>query len=157
MGDVTFILAVRIWNLVGYPLTCSTEGQQVRVVCFSPDGMHVASGTDKSILVWDSQNGRLALKIFEGHSKLVESICYLPDGNIIVSGSRDKGISIWDALCSTLLQTLPDQVISVKYSHDGLYIISVSEGGTIRFWDAEHSEVPPKKFVGHTGKAISLD
>ncbi|PAV14875.1 WD40 domain containing protein [Pyrrhoderma noxium] len=134
---------VRIWNLGGESVTCSTEGQRVWAICFSPDGKHVASsGTDKPILVWDSQNGRLALEIFEGHSKLVVSICYSPDGNRIVSGSRDENICIWDALDGTLLQTLPDQATSVKCSHDGSYIISVSvpEDGTIRFWDANNGK-----------------
>ena len=147
---------VRIWNLVGYPLTCSTEGHQVRAVCFSPDGKHVASGTDESILVWDSQNGRLVLKIFEGHSNLVESIYYSPDGNRIVSGSRDKGICFWDASNGTLLQTLPGQVTSLKYSHDGSYIVSVSKDGLIRFWDANNGKPVRKTIKVEEGEMDSV-
>ena len=135
---------VRIWNLDGVSVTCLHEENVCVCVCFSPDGKYVASGSGNIIRIFDSKTGKQALKPLECHSNLVVSICYSPDGSRIVSGSRDKGICIWDALHGTLLQTLPDRVTSVKYSHDGSYIISVSvpedEDQTIQFLDANNGK-----------------
>ena len=35
------------------------------------------------------------LKTLNGHSYLVESVAYSPDGTKIISGSQDKTIKIW--------------------------------------------------------------
>ena len=150
---------VRIWNLAGYALTCSTEGQQaVRAVCFSPDGNHVASGTNKSIQIWNSQSGELALNSFEGHSGSITSTSYSPDGKRIVSGSDAKTICIWDASNGTLLLTLQGHstgISSVKYSHDGSHILSASGDGTVRFWD-DNGKPARESIKVHEGSVVRV-
>ena len=63
----------------------------------------------------------------EGHTDLVYSVAYSPDGEKFISGSFDKSIRIWDAKTWTLENALGRHmgwVISVAYSPDGTKIIS---------------------------------
>ena len=75
---------------------------------FSPDpgGRWVASaGEDSSVKVWDSRTGRL-IRTFRGHTGLVSSLAFTPDGQRLFSGSRDKTVKVWDV---TQLEEVPDR------------------------------------------------
>ena len=67
-------------------------------MAFSPDaeGRWIASaGEDSTVKVWDSHTGKL-LRSFRGHTGLVSSVAFSPDGLCLVSGSRDTTIKVWD-------------------------------------------------------------
>ena len=49
----------------------------------------------KCLQIYDI-NRRHALKTFEGHSGAVNSVCFSPDGSLILSGSDDKTIKLWE-------------------------------------------------------------
>ena len=74
-------------------------------MAFSPDpGRWVASaGEDSTVKVWDSHTGEL-LHSFRGHTGLVSSVAFSPDGRSLISGSRDHTVKVWDVM---QLNTLP--------------------------------------------------
>ena len=77
------------------------------------------------------------LQTLEGHSSVVNSVAYSPDGTKIISGSDDATIKIWEANTGQCLKTLKghsDDVESVAYSPDGTKIISGSDDPTIKIW-----------------------
>mgnify|MGYP003386543677 FL=1 len=96
---------VRIWEAkTGVPLfTLEGHSDNVRSVCFSPNGAHIVSGAyDKTALmtklavrVWDAKTGKL-VSTMEGHSDNVPAVCFSPNGLLILSGSSDKTIRVWD-------------------------------------------------------------
>jgi WD40 repeat protein len=76
-------------------------------------------------------------RTFEGHSYQVNSIAFSPNGELLVSGSRDQNVRIWRVEDSALLFTLEDHVggvNSVTFSPDGSTIASGSQDGTVILW-----------------------
>jgi glucose repression regulatory protein TUP1 len=106
--------SVRIWDTQTGVLVERTEGEQghkdsVYSVAFSPDGRHLVSGSlDKTIKMWELNNGGFynragvqpksgkCIKTFEGHKDFVLSVALTPDGQWVMSGSKDRGVQFWD-------------------------------------------------------------
>ena len=106
--------SVRIWDTQTGVLVERTEGEQghkdsVYSVAFSPDGRHLVSGSlDKTIKMWELNNGGFynragvqpksgkCVKTFEGHKDFVLSVALTPDGQWVMSGSKDRGVQFWD-------------------------------------------------------------
>jgi WD40 repeat protein len=79
-----------------------------------------------TIKILDIFTGEI-LQNLEGHTSIVNSICFSSDENKIVSCSDDKTIKIWDVYTGELINTLTghtDSVISVCFSNEieGSYI-----------------------------------
>lgn len=76
----------------------------------------------------------------QGHSNIVRSVDFSPDGKYIVSGGADKRAILWDARTGLELKRLVghnEQVYCVKFSPDGKIIATSSFDAIIRLWDAQ--------------------
>ena len=94
--------------------------------------------------VWDvganSANYGSCVATLEGHSDLVFSVAYSPDGKYIASGSADKSVIVWDTESRSCVATLKGHsnvVSSVAYSPDGKYIASGSADNSVKVWGAD--------------------
>ena len=65
----------------------------------------VVESWDLTVRLWDANTGTLR-NTLTGHTGLVESVAFSPDGNTIASGSWDETIRLWDANTGTLRNTL---------------------------------------------------
>jgi WD40 repeat protein len=74
----------------------------------------------------------------KGHSDIVNSVSFSPDGKRIVSGSDDDTLKVWDAQTGQQTLTLKghsDSVMSVSFIPDGKRIASGSHDKTVKIWD----------------------
>ncbi|KAG8939910.1 hypothetical protein FRC03_005911 [Tulasnella sp. 419] len=77
---------------------------------------------------------------------------------MIVSGSHDKTVCIWDAVTGSLIRKLEGHngtVYSVAFSYDSTMIVSGSYDKTVCIWDAVTGS-PIRKLEGHIGGVISV-
>jgi len=81
--------------------------------------------------------------ILSGHTDLVTSLAFSPDGTSLVSGSHDKTIKLWDVQTGGVVKTFhghTEWVDSVSISADCTTIASGSLDKTIRLWDIQTEE-----------------
>nr|NCS18119.1 protein kinase [Microcystis aeruginosa G13-12] len=89
------------------------------------------------LLISDLSSLRFLDKTLTGHSDMVTSVVYSPDGRYLASGSDDKTIKIWEVATGKELRTLTGHsgwVSSVVYSPDGRYLASGSVDKTTKIW-----------------------
>ncbi|RMH75514.1 MAG: hypothetical protein D6680_11465, partial [Cyanobacteria bacterium J007] len=87
------------------------------------------------------------------HDDAVRSVAIAPQGNILVSGSNDKTVKIWDLESGQPMRTLRGHLgsaIAVAISADGKTIASGSGDNTIKIWDLQSGELLTT-LHGHNG------
>jgi WD40 repeat protein len=74
-----------------------------------------------------------------GHTDWVTSVAFSPDGALIMSGSLDNTIRMWDArnqgVALGVLEGHTGTVTSIAFSPDGARLVSSSHDRAIRIWD----------------------
>ncbi|CAE6431136.1 unnamed protein product [Rhizoctonia solani] len=120
---------------------------------FSPDGTQIAVGVGLNILLLNAPTGLQMHPPLKGHSDIVLSVQFSPDGTRIVSGSFDKTIRVWSAQTGKAvlgpLKGYTDWVYSVAFSPDGSRIVSGSSDQTICIWDAYSGQHLLGPLTGH--------
>ena len=136
------------------PLQWIGHSEAVSSLSRSPNGRIVSGSGDKTIRIWDVETGAPIGNPLTGHTGIVESVAYSPNGQNIVSGSSDTTIRIWDAETGAPvgrpLEGHTDSVLTVAFSPNGQHIISGSVDRAIRIWDAETGVAIGTPLEGHT-------
>jgi WD40 repeat protein len=76
--------------------------------------------------------------VLRGHSNIIRSVAFSPDGQRIVSGSDDQTAKVWDAATGRELLTLTghsDIIRFVAFSPDGQRIVTCSGDRTAKVWE----------------------
>lgn len=141
-----------------------TIGQPANDLAYSPDGSLLAVPFDNYIFLWNVESifsgnidNMIKKLIFEGHTDTVTEVIFSPDGNLLVSGSKDKTIRIWDVKTGVEINQLEghsNSITDLAFSPSGNYLASGSSDGTVRLWDVEtfrsdlgHSPSPKATFT----------
>ncbi|OMJ18011.1 Transcriptional repressor tup12 [Smittium culicis] len=144
---------IRIWDATSGQFLERVDGHKdsVYAVAFSPDGRFLLSGSlDKSLKIWQlnsfpgpsgrPQSRSICMTTLNGHKDFVLSVAYSPDGNWIVSGSKDRCVQFWDprnAQTQCMLQGHKNSIISVALSPKKLLFATGSGDCRARIWSYE--------------------
>jgi len=83
------------------------------------------------------------IAVLSGHTSIVTSLAFLPDGTSLVSGSYDETIKLWDMQTGGVVKTFQGHtgiVSSVSISVDCTTIASGSADESICLWDIQTGE-----------------
>lgn len=116
----------------------------VNAIAWSPVGppyILASASDDKSILLWSplSSDFPISPSPLMGHSNYVYSVAFSPKGNMLVSGSFDEAVFLWDVRSGRVMRNLPahsDPVGGVDFLRDGSMVCSCANDGLIRIWDS---------------------
>lgn len=88
---------------------------------------------DGSIRVWNPSAEEPCLHTFTQHKALIYSLSFSPDGRLLVSGSADNTVLVWDVENGSLVKSFtgPSSVLSVSFQlapsqPAGTYVIAAS-------------------------------
>jgi len=108
-----------------------------------------------------------AVGTITGHSGLVTSLAFTPDGKLLASASDDLSILIWDtttweqvstpllghqegSACEMYYTRLcPGQINSLAFNPDGSLLASAGRDMTVRLWDPSTGEPIGEPLTGH--------
>jgi WD40 repeat protein/tRNA A-37 threonylcarbamoyl transferase component Bud32 len=108
----------------------------------SPDRRRVAQvdkdNAPNDVRVIDATSRRVVFTLM-GHTGMVVSIAFSPNGRRIATASDDRTVKLWDSMTGLELLTLRGHtagVLCVAFSPDGHRLVSGSIDHTARVWDA---------------------
>ncbi len=132
---------VRLWDVETLKEKPVTPGhlREVVALAFSPDGSHLLTGSpDQTARLWDLKTGKEELRMSWRDHYWISSVAFSPDARTLAVGGHNE-TQLFDGKTGKLLRELKGQegvAWHTAFAPDGKRLVTASNGGTIRWWDA---------------------
>lgn len=108
---------------------------------FSPDGCMLACCAGALVTLWHSTQQR-QIQALIGHTALVSAVAFSPSNRVLLTGSCDRTVKLWDAQTGQLICTYEwpiGAVAAVTVSADGLRAAAGDNAGQVVIWDLDET------------------
>lgn len=148
---------VKLWNTGAKKRIRSIKTSSRHAdIALTQDGSKLAITQRTNIQLRNTLTGQVistsqGRQLLQGHTEVVNTICFNHDGTLLISGSDDETIKLWDIVSLHSLRTLREhnkRISIVKHSPTQPIFASGSLDKTIKIWDVE-SECVLHTLIGH--------
>ncbi len=141
---------LRQWEVATGKLLWSETVAGASCVAASPNGKTLATVIGYEVQLRDATTGKVT-RTWETDKDL-SPLVFSPDGRILAAGitewgqggrQESGGVQFWDVERAVLLRTIPDDKVTttLKYSIDGQQVVTASNVGPVKLWDASTGEL----------------
>jgi len=148
-----------VWELKDFKLlmTLPLCNEKIRQIAIHPEGKEIAVACgDNDIRIFDTSYFNEKFRL-SGHSMSVNSVKYIRNGTILLTGGKDAHLNIYELQNNyALLKSIPAHnfaIYSIAESEDKKLFFTASRDKTIKVWDSSNFEViarlDNKEYNGH--------
>ncbi len=138
---ITLLLSLSLAGFAQEP-TLLEHGGGVQTVEFSPvnASLLASAGESNLIKLWNLKNN--TARTLRGHTGIVNSIAFSPNGNLLASVSDDRTIKLWNVRTRQNIATLREgtRFRSIAFSPDG-QLLATGGGMHVKLWDVRRRVV----------------
>ncbi|KAK9702736.1 ribosome assembly [Basidiobolus ranarum] len=119
----------------------------------------VSGSDDFTMYLWEPLTSKKPIARLTGHQKLVNQVCFSPDGRIIASASFDNSVKLWDGFTGKFIASLRGHVgpvYQVVFSSDSRMVMSGSKDSTLKIWDMKTKKLK-LDLPGHLDEVYTVD
>ncbi len=156
---------IRIWDIHTQQQRHVLTGHEDAVLSllYTPQGTLWSGSLDGSLKQWTAEG--ICLQTLDrergGHRGGVWAIALNLDGNLLLSGSQDQTLKLWDAVSGRLIDTLSGHqswIRAVAISPDCQTLLSGSADGMLKIWQADDfgKYRCQQTHAAHSGPVLSI-
>ncbi|MCK9409860.1 MAG: caspase family protein [Bacteriovoracaceae bacterium] len=134
-----------------------SHGSSIRAIDIEPSGRVVSGGYDRVIKMWDYVTGMQVGK-FPAVSAEIISLTLSPDGRIVVAGSADGSITMFNTMSYTVFKTITSTrsaAHAIVFNPDGKYFAAAHGDSTVTIWNGRNGD-PVSAIRSSTGAVSSI-
>jgi WD40 repeat protein/tRNA A-37 threonylcarbamoyl transferase component Bud32 len=133
-------------------LSLQAHSTRIESIAFSPDGRAVATAGADGAKLWDPSTGECRA-VLGDHTRVVYGVAFGRRGALVVTGSQDASVMLWDAASGRNLNRLaqPAQVQDVAVSPDDALLAAGGNDGSVQVWDVAAGQLRAQ-LRGHTDR-----
>lgn len=154
--------SIRIWSLDRLTEVYTGQSVQARAICIRPDGKQVAiAGQDTRIYLLDLGTKKITATVDVGSKQGFSSILFTRKGDLLLAGSYNHGLLIYDAVRNKVKKVLHDSkedsqrgsYTDVAVDEESGLAITASCDGLIKYWDTE-ANLRSKRLIPFGGEVL---